>query len=182
MPDTADRLAGRFTDVIGRDHVRTWTPAEIGAWTGLIETFESQQRGYATDLERTFGLSPSAAGLLGRVAGSEEGRMRLSTLADSAGLSLSRVSRIVDGLERRGLVEKKQCSGDGRATNAHVTDAGRAAAASAQDFLNAWLRQRFFAQLTTDEIESLATVFGRLTRNEERRPAPVMPAVVPCGD
>ncbi len=166
MPNIAAPPAGRFTDVIGRDHVQSWTPAEIGAWTGLIETFESQQRGYAAELEQALHLSPSAAGLLGRLAGADEGRMRLSALACAAGLSLSRVSRIIDGLERRGLVVKRQCSGDGRATNAHITNEGRVAATAAQDCLNAWLRRHFFGQLSAPETEALASIFARLADGE----------------
>lgn len=163
MPDIADRPAGRFTHVIGADHVATWTPAEIGAWTGMIEAFESQQRRLTADLERALELSPSAAGLLGQLDGSPDGWARLSALATDARLSLSRVSRIIDGLEARGLVYKRQCPGDARATNAHITDEGRAAAQAAQSFLSAWLREQFFGRLTTDETQALATVFSRLS-------------------
>ncbi|MDQ8043306.1 MAG: MarR family transcriptional regulator [Solirubrobacteraceae bacterium] len=163
MPDTADRPAGRFTHVIGRDHVASWTSAEIGAWTGMIEAFESQQRRYTADLERTLGLSPSAAGILGQLDGTPEGRARLSALATESRLSLSRVSRIVDTLEARGLVYKRQCPGDARATNAHITEEGRAAAQASQVFLSAWLREQFFGRLTPDETQALATVFSRLS-------------------
>jgi DNA-binding MarR family transcriptional regulator len=162
MPDTAAQPAGRFTDVIGRDHLGDWTDHEIGAWTGMVEAFESIQRRYTADLERAVGLSPSAAGILGRLDGSPDGRLRLSSLACNSSLSLSRVSRIVDGLEARGLLYKQQCPGDARATNAHITDEGRAAARGAQTFLNGWLRQQFFARLTPEETASLASVFSRL--------------------
>jgi DNA-binding MarR family transcriptional regulator len=163
MPDTAAQPAGRFTDVIGREHLDTWTCDEIGAWTGMVEAFESMQRRYTADLERAVGLSPSAAGILGRLDGAPEGRVRLSGLACDSALSLSRVSRIVDGLETRGLLYKQQCPGDARATNAHITEAGRAAAKGAQTFHNAWMRQQFFARLTREETESLASVFRRLS-------------------
>lgn len=174
MPDAADLLDGRFTDLIGREHARTWTASEIGAWTGLMATVEAQQRGYAADLERALGLSPSAAGLLGRLEGTGEGVMRLSKLACGSGLSLSRVSRIVDGLEGRGFVTKRQCSGDGRATNVHLTAEGATAAAAAQAFLNVWLRERFFGRLTADETHALAGAFRRLA-TEGAGPVPGAP-------
>ena len=127
-----------------------------------MQTVDAQRRAYAAVLERTLGLSPSAAGILGRLDGADEGRMRLSKLACSSDLSLSRVSRIIDALELRGLVVKRQCSGDGRATNAHITEAGRGTAHAAQDCLNTWLREHFFGPLGADEIEALAGAFGRL--------------------
>jgi DNA-binding MarR family transcriptional regulator len=157
-------VAGRFVDVIGREHVQAMTAAEVGAWTGLIETFETQKRELDADLERDRGLTMSSVGLLGRLAGAEDGRARLSKLANESTLSLSRVSRVIDSLERRGLVEKRPCPSDARATNAHITAAGRTAAAGAQDYMNGWLRANFFDRLTADETESLATVFARLSR------------------
>jgi DNA-binding MarR family transcriptional regulator len=168
--DTASRTAcpeaaaGRFVDVIGRDHVREWTPAEVGAWTGLIETFESQKRQFTADLEREQHLTMSSMGLLGRLAGTDDGRARLSTLATESGLSLSRVSRVIDSLERRNLVAKRPCPADARATNAHITGEGREAAAAAQCFMNNWLREHFFDRLTPSETESLAAIFARLTQ------------------
>ena len=59
------------------------------------------------ELEAEHGLSISSLELMSRLATSEQGLLRLTTLAEAAGLSLSRVSRILDGLERRGLVERR---------------------------------------------------------------------------
>jgi DNA-binding MarR family transcriptional regulator len=58
--------------------------------------------------------------------------MRLSTVASATGLGLSRVSRIIDILERRKLVERPSCPDDARAVDAHLTKAGLALAREAQ--------------------------------------------------
>jgi hypothetical protein len=42
-------------------------------------------------------------------------------LLEEAGLSLSRVSRIIDLLEARGLVRRQPCAEDARAVEAHIT-------------------------------------------------------------
>ena len=88
--------------------------------------------------------------------------MRLSALATKSGLSLSRVSRIVDTLEGRGLVERRPCPGDARAINAHLTDAGLDLARDAQTTHFADVQGRFFDPLSADEVELLAGLFGRL--------------------
>ncbi len=53
--------------------------------------------------------------------------MRLSALAARTNATLPRLSRVVTGLERKGLVERTPCEQDARATNAVLTAAGRRA-------------------------------------------------------
>jgi DNA-binding MarR family transcriptional regulator len=90
--------------------------------------------------------------------------MRLTKLAEAAGLSLSRVSRILDGLERRGLVERRPDPVDTRAKNAWLTPDGF-------DVLRAGLRTHFdgverlfLDRLSDDDVETLARVFEAFRR------------------
>ncbi|NUW46311.1 MarR family transcriptional regulator [Nonomuraea rhodomycinica] len=53
-------------------------------------------------------------------------RLRMTDLAAQTGLSTSGVTRVIDRLERDGLVERVACSSDRRASYAALTDAGRA--------------------------------------------------------
>ena len=87
--------------------------------------------------------------------------MRLSALAEQTGLSLSRVSRVVDALEERGLVERVRCESDARAVNAHLTDAGLCAVREAQATHFAGVQKLFFDELNADELATLAAVFAR---------------------
>ena len=84
-------------------------------------------------------------------------------LARQAGLSLSRVSRLVDVLEARGLVERRPCAQDARAVEAHLTDSGLTLARAAQATHAASVQRRFFDALQPGELEVLADVFGRLS-------------------
>ncbi len=88
--------------------------------------------------------------------------MRLTDLADRAGLSLSRVSRIVDSLEARGLVERRRCPEDKRARNAGLTAAGADLLEAAQATHFAGVQTKFFEQVDSTEMAALAAVFGRL--------------------
>ena len=103
----------------------------------------------------------SAVELLGRLAAADERRLRLSRLAADTGLSLSRVSRIVDTLEARALVERRPCPSDARAINAHLTDAGLMLAREAQATHFADVQRRFFDHLEADEVALLARLFSR---------------------
>lgn len=138
-----------------------WSPEQTVAWMGLLGTHRQLTRGFSKAVEDRTGLSPTALGLLGRLQQDEHGRSRISALSDDIGLSLSRTSRVLDALELRGLVERVQCPEDARATNAVLTDDGRAIIRDAQDASSAWVHEHFFAHVSESEIGVLASVFER---------------------
>ena len=133
----------------------------LDAWVGLLETHKQLTRALDAELDARHGLSLSGVELLGRLAAADDHRLRLSALAAESGLSLSRVSRIVDHLERRGLVERRQCDEDARAVNAVLTDDGLALAREAQATHLEIVHERFYGRLDPAEIETLEAVFGR---------------------
>jgi DNA-binding MarR family transcriptional regulator len=84
--------------------------------------------GMAARMQPVFG----AAGLseidfetLIRLGRSPQQRLRMTDLAAQTGLSTSGVTRVVDRLERDGLVRRQACATDRRASYATLTDAGR---------------------------------------------------------
>jgi DNA-binding MarR family transcriptional regulator len=135
----------------------------VGAWIAFQHAHRVLTRRLEGELERRHGLSLSALELLGHLATAERRRRRLARLADDIGLSVSRVSRIVDALERRGLVERQPCSEDSRATYAWLTDAGDELVRAAQAAHLADIRHSFLARLSDDELRVLDQVFARLT-------------------
>ena len=143
------------------DGLRQWSRDSADAWVGMLQTHKELTREIDQELERKHGLGFSAVELLGRLAVAPERRLRLSDLAEHASLSLSRVSRLCDQLEGRGLVERRACPGDGRAVNAVLTDAGLAALREAQATHFAGVQERFFDRLDADEVATLARVFAR---------------------
>lgn len=147
--------------VVGDDGLARWSETHADAWIGLLETHRRLTRALDAELETRHGLSMSALELLGRLAAAPDRRLRLSVLAGAAGLSLSRVSRIVDGLERRRLVIRQPCPGDARAVNAQLTPEGLELTRPAQATHFAAVQRSFFGSLHPDELSVLATVFGR---------------------
>src|SRR3954467_678260 len=92
--------------LIGDDGIRSWSDTHAAAWIGLLETHKRLTRELEAELEAEHGLSISGFELLSRLARADARTLRLTTLARDAGLSLSRVSRIVDMLEKRELVQR----------------------------------------------------------------------------
>src|SRR4051794_31271629 len=161
MATKADTKACSY--VVGDDGLATWTDTHKNAWIGLLETHKRLTRALDAELEAEHGLSLSGVECLGRLAavGDGERSMRLSALAAATGLSLSRISRIVDTLEARGLVERRSSETDARAVEAHLTPAGLDLVRQAQASHFASVQERFFKQLSPDEIQTLAAVFSR---------------------
>src|SRR5215217_4973253 len=110
--------------VLGDDGLATWTDTHADAWIGMLETHKRLVRAMEAELEAEFGLSLSGVEVLGRLAAAEGRNLRLSVLAGECGLSLSRVSRIVDALEDRDLVERRSSAEDARAVEAHLLQPG----------------------------------------------------------
>jgi DNA-binding MarR family transcriptional regulator len=142
--------------------VTGWTQHEADAWIGLLETHKRLTRALDAELDAAHGLGLSTLELLGRLRAAGEEWPRLSALARETGLSLSRVSRHMDALERRGLVQRRRCATDSRAVEAHLTGAGLALVVAAEAAHAQAVRERFFVQLSDDEAATLARVFGRL--------------------
>lgn len=139
-----------------------WTQHEADAWIGLLETHKRLTRALDAELDAAHGLGLSTLELLSRLAAAGAAWPRLSALARDTGLSLSRVSRHMDALERRGLVQRRRCATDSRAVEAHLTVAGAALVSEARAAHAQAVRERFFAQLSDEEAATLARVFRRL--------------------
>jgi len=85
-------------------------------------------------------------------------RLRLTALASRTNATLPRLSRVVTGLEKKGLVERAACEEDGRATNAVLTEAGeRAYLENRPDYERA-VRETILSGLDSDEVGRLADI------------------------
>ncbi len=148
--------------IIGEDGLARLEPVHAQAWTGLLRAHRQLTRELEASLKERHELSLSALELLGRLAAAEQRELRIAPLAEQAELSLSRTSRIIDALERRGLVARRPCPEDSRASYVRLTGAGLRLARTAQRDHLADVKRRFFDRLTQRQIGSLATVFARL--------------------
>lgn len=162
MAAESENIEASCAYVVGDDGLSRWSDTHRDAWIGLLETHKRLTRALESEMEAEHGLSLSALELMGRLAAADDRVLRLTDLADLTGLSLSRISRIVDSLEGRKLVERKRCPNDARARNAWLTGAGLKLLRDAQAMHFAAVQERFFGQIEEEDVAVLAAIFGRL--------------------
>jgi DNA-binding MarR family transcriptional regulator len=88
--------------------------------------------------------------------------MRMHDIAASVLLSRSGLTRLVDRLERDGLVCRMSCQHDARGAFASLTDTGRAKLAEARSTHRAGVRQLFISHFSRDELETLGDLWERI--------------------
>jgi DNA-binding MarR family transcriptional regulator len=132
------------------DEQRTWR-AFVEASQLLFERLDRQ-------LQRDSGLSHSDYEILVRLSESEDGRLRMSELAEHTLFSRSRLSHAVARLERDGMVRRQRCPSDGRGTFAALTPKGRSALADATPGHVEEVRRRVFDRLTPDQAGELREI------------------------
>jgi DNA-binding MarR family transcriptional regulator len=72
------------------------------------------------------------------------------------------MTRLVDRLERDGLLERDHCTADGRGCFAVLTDRGLDAVQSARRTHFSGVRERFLSQFAEDELRTLASFWERV--------------------
>ena len=90
--------------MMGHDAEQSWTEDDALAWEGMLEISRRLRRRAEDMLTRDDDLSVSMLGIMGRLVRAEDMTLRQTALAEATGLSVSRVSRIIDLLAERGLV------------------------------------------------------------------------------
>jgi DNA-binding MarR family transcriptional regulator len=99
-------------------------------------------------------------------------RLRMTELGAKAVLSRERVSRVVDELERAGLVRRERNPDDGRSLLAVVTDEGRARLRAAAPTYLAGIERHFGTYLDDGEARAIAAALFRVVEATENQPSP----------
>ena len=114
------------------------------------------------ELAREHDLPLSSYGVLLFLNDSDDGRMRMSELADSALLSRSGLTRLVDRLERQGLLKRERCTSDARGLFAEITPEGRRVFAAARRTHLDGVRRLFLERFSRDELHTLGALWQKL--------------------
>jgi DNA-binding MarR family transcriptional regulator len=123
-------------------------------------------RRLSAQLSADHGLTLSDYEVLLRLARAPERRMRRVDLAEQVLLTASGITRLLDGLERSGFVERASCDSDRRVVYAVLTEQGvdklRTASTSHLAQIDALFRER----LDDDELSGLADLLARLEEGD----------------
>lgn len=137
-------------------------PEELAAWRGLLRVHGALMKSLDAELEREHGLPLSSYEVLLFLESAPDGQLRMADLADRVLLSRSGMTRLVDRLEREGLIARAQCSRDARGCYAVLTERGRAALEQARPTHLTGVRERFLRHLAPEELEMLAACWERI--------------------
>jgi len=136
--------------------------SDIRTWLRFLATHAAITRELEARLMGAHGLTLSDYDVLVQLAGAPEHRLRNIELAKAVVLTRSGVTRLVDGLEKDGLVRRASCPEDKRGTLVAITDAGlarlREAAATQVD----GVRELFVERLGTEGVEQLDALLRAL--------------------
>ncbi|GAB2580037.1 hypothetical protein Aab01nite_56330 [Paractinoplanes abujensis] len=117
------------------------------AFTGLTNRFAAQFEEHR--------LSAVEFEVLMRLARSPGRRLRMTDLAGQTSLSTSGVTRVVDRMDRDGLVRREACPSDRRSSFAVITEAGVDRLDEVLPGHLALLQQWFIGQLSPAELDGM---------------------------
>jgi DNA-binding MarR family transcriptional regulator len=135
---------------------------ELGAWRGLLRVHAGMTKALDAQLVREHGLPLSSYEVLLFLADSPDGRLRMSELAEGVLLSRSGLTRLVDRMERDGLLRRERCEDDARGYHALITDKGRELFGRARRTHLDGVRERFLSHLSPDVLRALARLWEKV--------------------
>ncbi len=138
------------------------TLGELRAWRGLLRAHACLAKRLDAELDRAHRLPLSSYEVLHHLEEASDGRMRMCDLAEQASLSRSGLTRLVDRLERDGLLERCSCSHDARGSYACLTGAGRERLQEARVTHLAAIRAAFLSRFSEEELTLLADMWDRI--------------------
>jgi DNA-binding MarR family transcriptional regulator len=131
-------------------------------WRNFLRVHARMLRRLEADLLAEHGLPLASYDVLVQLVEAPQRRLRMTELAERVLLSRSGLTRLVDRLEREGLVRREACPSDARGLFAVLTDLGyarlRKAAPTHLRGIDAYMTGR----LDPAELAQLGAILGRL--------------------
>jgi DNA-binding MarR family transcriptional regulator len=140
----------------------TVTHTNLASWIKYLRSHAAIKRQLNADLLEAHDLTLSDYEVLLRLSQADGNEMRRIDLAESVMLTASGITRLLDGLERAGCVEKGACASDARVSYARLTDVGREKLREASVTHLAGIEELFTGRYSEDELETLGRLLSRL--------------------
>ncbi|WP_213816033.1 MarR family winged helix-turn-helix transcriptional regulator [Glaciihabitans sp. dw_435] len=128
---------------------------EWGIWRTFYAMRRQLDQALEQQLQRDANISRSEFEVLISIFESSAGQLRAGELADHLGWEKSRISHLVTRMERRGLVERRDCDTDLRSSWVALTADGKRAVLGSMSDHAATIRRYFFDALTPEELAAL---------------------------
>jgi DNA-binding MarR family transcriptional regulator len=138
------------------------SPTELGAWRGLLRVHTALVKALDAELTAAHDLPLSSYEVLITLESAPKRKRRMAELADSVLLSRSGMTRLVDRLEREGLIARDTCTDDGRGCFAVLTEEGAELLARARPTHLDGVRERFLGHFSEEELRLFADCWERV--------------------
>ncbi len=139
----------------------------LTVWRLFLRSHALVLRRLETDLMHEHQLPLASYDVLVQLVESPEHRLRMTELADAVLLSRSGLTRLVDRLEREGLVERQACVEDARGLFAVLTDSGLIRLRQASPTHLRGIQDYAVGRLSHDELREFARLLAVFTDGEE---------------
>jgi DNA-binding MarR family transcriptional regulator len=149
--------------------VEALSAAEEEFWRALMRIVLSLPRQLDGDLVRAAGITANEYTTLMCLSEAPGRQLRMADLANAAALSASRMTRLVDDLQKRGLVTKRGSVEDGRGNVAKLTPAGITKLSSAWPAHLASVRNLVFDHVDPRMVEKAARALSEVASQLEGR-------------
>lgn len=137
-------------------------PAQLAAWRAFLEAHAHTTEILSRELKAEEDLPLSWYDVLVHLNEADDHQLRMQELADRILLSKSGLTRLIDRMEREGLVLRSACPSDRRGTYAELTPHGlETLRRSAPTHLRG-VRDHFASLLTEEEAEVLESALDRI--------------------
>src|SRR5580700_9599612 len=136
-------------------------------WRAVMRIVKVLPRHLDSDLVRGAGRTASEYTTIMHLSEAPNRELRMSDLATATDLSASRMTRLVDDLQSRGLVTKTASSSDARGNVARLTPRGMAKLKSAWPVHLDSVRRRFLDYIDAAAVEGVAKALAEVAAHLE---------------
>lgn len=137
----------------GRSGAEVWELL-LRTVTGLLRTFEDDMKAE--------GFALAWYDVLIQLAVAPEHRLRMQDLADAIVLTRSGMTRLIDRMEKAGLVRREPVADDRRGAYAVLTEQGRSAYARLAEDHHRKIEERFSSRLSDADLRALRRAMRKI--------------------
>lgn len=139
---------------------------QLAAWRAFLEAHARVIEVLSRELREETDLPLSWYDVLVHLSEAPDGQLRMQELADAVLLSKSGLTRLIDRMQRDGLVTRSACPDDRRGTYAQLTTAGRNRLRDAAPTHLRGVRDHFADLFDDDEAFQLQRLLQRVAEGQ----------------
>jgi DNA-binding MarR family transcriptional regulator len=135
---------------------------QLEAWVRFLRAHAALTRELSADLVAEHGLTINDYEVLLHLQRAPDQQLRRVDLAERVLLTASGITRLLEGLEEAGFVERAACATDRRVVYAQLTETGEQKLREASRTHLAGIMELFTSRFDEDELATLSSLLGRL--------------------